>query len=170
MPRDVSTHWNSTYDMLKFAYLYWEAIDRITGDCALKLRDYELLESEWETVKQLHNSLKVCITIIYFLYYSIEPAIQIFKSVTLEFSSDMPCAAAVIHAMDKLHAELTAAADNVEYSPALQVALLLGKDLLNKYYSLSDDSEIYWIVIGIYNLILFQLIYLIILHSPASEI
>ena len=73
MPHDVSTHWNSTYDMLKFAYSYQEAIDRITGDCVLKLRDYELLESEWETVKQLPNSLKVHIYII--LYYSIEPAI-----------------------------------------------------------------------------------------------
>ena len=51
MPRDVSTRWNSTYDMLKFAYSYHEAIDKITGDRAMKLRDYELLESEWETVK-----------------------------------------------------------------------------------------------------------------------
>ena len=61
MPRDVSTHWNSTYDMLKFAYSYREAIDKITGDRAMKLRDYELLESEWETVKQLQDSLKASI-------------------------------------------------------------------------------------------------------------
>ena len=108
--------------MLKFAYSYQEAIDRITGDRALKLRDYELLENEWETVKQLRNSLKVCIYIIYFLYYSIVPAIYIFKPVTLEFSTDTPCATAIIPAMDKMHAELTAAADNVEYSPALQAA------------------------------------------------
>ena len=59
MPRDVSTRWNSTYDMLKFAYLYRDAIDKITGERALKLRDYELLESEWETVKHLRDSLKV---------------------------------------------------------------------------------------------------------------
>ena len=59
MPQDVSTRWNSTYEMLKFAYLYREAIDKITGERALKLRDYELLESEWETVKQLRDSLKV---------------------------------------------------------------------------------------------------------------
>ena len=63
MPRDVSTHWNSTYDMLKFACSYHEAIDRITGDCAMKLRDYELLESEWETVKQLQDSLKASINL-----------------------------------------------------------------------------------------------------------
>ena len=65
----------------------------------------------------------------------------------------MPCVAVVIPAMDKMHAELTAAAENVEYSPALQAALELGKNLLNKYYSLSDDSEIYRIAIGMYNMI-----------------
>ena len=73
MPRDVSTRWNSTYEMLKFAYLYREAIDKITGERAMKLRDYELLESEWDTVKQLRDSLKVRIhniTSIYFNYCS----------------------------------------------------------------------------------------------------
>ena len=73
MPRDVSTRWNSTYEMLKFAYLYREAIDKITGKRAMKLRDYELLESEWDTVKQLRDSLKVRIhniTSIYFNYCS----------------------------------------------------------------------------------------------------
>ena len=59
MPRDVSTRWNSTYEMLKFAYSYCEAIDKITGERGMKLRDYELLESEWETVKHLRDSLKV---------------------------------------------------------------------------------------------------------------
>ena len=63
----------------------------------------------------------------------------------------MPCATTVIPAMDKMHAELTATTDNVEYLPALQAALSLGKDLLNKYYSLSDDSEIYRIAIGMYS-------------------
>ena len=73
MPRDVSTRWNSTYEMLKFAYLYREAIDKVTGEHAMKLRDYELLESEWDTVKQLWDSLKVHIhniTTIYFNYCS----------------------------------------------------------------------------------------------------
>lgn len=60
MPRDVSTRWNSTYEMLKFAYTYRPAIDKLTGDRDMKLRDYELLESEWEIVKQLRDCLKVC--------------------------------------------------------------------------------------------------------------
>ena len=70
---------------------------------------------------------------------------------TLEFSTDTPCAAAVILAMDKMHAELTTAVENPDYSPALQATLSLGKKVLNKYYSLSDDSEIYWIAMGTFN-------------------
>ena len=58
--------------------------------------------------------------------------------------------------MDKMHKELAAAAENVVYSPALQAALTLGKNLLDKYYSLSDDSEIYRIAMGKYNIISFQ--------------
>jgi hypothetical protein len=62
MPRDVSTRWNSTYDMLRFAYKYREAIDRITGERSLKLRDYEVSEAEWDIVKQLKDCLKVSMT------------------------------------------------------------------------------------------------------------
>jgi hypothetical protein len=68
--------------------------------------------------------------------------------VTLEFSTDTPCAAGVIPAMDKMHAELTAAVENINYSPALRAALSLGKNLLDKYYSLSDESEVYRIATG----------------------
>jgi hypothetical protein len=73
--------------------------------------------------------------------------------VTLEFSTDTPCTAAVIPAMDRMHTELTSAVENVEYSPALQAALSLGKKVLDKYYSLSDDSEVYRIAMGEYYMI-----------------
>ena len=55
--------------------------------------------------------------------------------------------------MDKMYAELTTAAENVEYSPALQAALSLGKTILDKYYSLTDDSEVYRIAMGMYHMI-----------------
>ena len=67
--------------------------------------------------------------------------------------------------MDKMHAELTAAVENVEYSPALQAALMLGKNLLDKYYSLSDDSEIYRIAMGTYNLISLRPIFNLIIST-----
>ena len=59
MPRDVRTRWNSTYDMLVFAYQYKDAINDITAIREMKLRNYEIEPEEWEIIKQLRNVLKV---------------------------------------------------------------------------------------------------------------
>lgn len=59
MPRDVSTRWNSTYDMLKFAFDYSQPINNITGDRSMKIRQYELKDHEWNIVEQLRDCLKV---------------------------------------------------------------------------------------------------------------
>jgi hypothetical protein len=71
MPRDVTIRWNSTYDMLKFAYTYRDVINKITDDHSMKLRDYELKDHEWEIVEELRDSLKVRIfisTSVFFIY------------------------------------------------------------------------------------------------------
>lgn len=60
MPRDVSTRWNSTFDMLKFAIQYRVAIDTITAERTMKLRDYELGREEWIVAEQLYDVLEVC--------------------------------------------------------------------------------------------------------------
>ena len=59
MPQDVSTRWNSTYDMLKFALKYQDALDTITGDKEMKLQKYEMDEEEWEIARQLRDVLEV---------------------------------------------------------------------------------------------------------------
>lgn len=61
MPRDVSTRWNSTYDMLSFAIQYRPAIDTLTANRELSLRKYELEDSEWEIAKHLCETLKVSV-------------------------------------------------------------------------------------------------------------
>ena len=53
MPWDVWTQWNSTFNMLQFAYTYHNAIDKLTGEHALKLRDYKVGVGKWEIVRQL---------------------------------------------------------------------------------------------------------------------
>jgi len=50
--------------------------------------------------------------------------------------------------MDKMKVELTLASKNKDYSPALRAALNVGKEFLDKYYSLTDDSEVYRIAMG----------------------
>lgn len=60
MPRDVSTHWNSTYDMLNFTFEYKMVIVKITGEQEMKLRPYELVGEEWELVPELSAALKAC--------------------------------------------------------------------------------------------------------------
>ena len=57
MPRDVSTWWNSTYDMLEFAVNNREALDAITGNQRMKLRQFELSEEDWEIVTKLCDVL-----------------------------------------------------------------------------------------------------------------
>lgn len=59
MPQDVSTWWNSTYDMLKFTLTYQDALDTITSEKEMKLQKYKLDEEEWEITSQLRDVLKV---------------------------------------------------------------------------------------------------------------
>ncbi|KDR67829.1 hypothetical protein GALMADRAFT_146839 [Galerina marginata CBS 339.88] len=97
MPRDVSTRWNSTYDMLEFAIQYRAAINSITGDQEMKMRELELTLEEWKIAEQLRDTLKV------------------FKHTTLYFSRDTPSISAVIPAMDHIDEHLATAAENPRY-------------------------------------------------------
>jgi hypothetical protein len=59
MPRDVTTRWNSTYEMLSFAYTYRAAYNEITSNRDMKMRKYELADSDWKIVNDLASVLKV---------------------------------------------------------------------------------------------------------------
>jgi hypothetical protein len=59
MPRDVSTRWNSTFDMVDFAVEHRAAIDEMTGNKNMGLRKYEMNENEWRIAEQLRDTLKV---------------------------------------------------------------------------------------------------------------
>jgi hypothetical protein len=67
MPRDVSTRWNSTYDMVEFTTEYRAALDIMTADCDMKLRQFELSKKEWSMVSELCEVLRVR----FHLYFSL---------------------------------------------------------------------------------------------------
>ena len=59
MPRDVTTRWNSTFDMPDFAISYRSALDTVTADRDMKLRQFELSEEDWKMAAHLRDALKV---------------------------------------------------------------------------------------------------------------
>lgn len=59
IPRDVRTRWNSTWRMLRFFVDYREAVDRLTEDRKLGLRELEITEEEWGTAEELCAVLQV---------------------------------------------------------------------------------------------------------------
>ena len=69
MPRDVTTRWNLTYNMLKFAFAYSEPINRITSERSMKIRQFELNDQEWTIVEQLRDCLKACFFFVYNLFH-----------------------------------------------------------------------------------------------------
>jgi hypothetical protein len=107
--------------------------------------------------------------LLFFVLSSYLSFLQIFKTVTLEFSTDTPCIANVIPAMDRMHADLQAACNNEDYSIAIRAALEVGMNLLNKYYSITDNSEVYRIAMGMSNISTYHcLINLFVSSSPKT--
>lgn len=130
MPRDVSTRWNSTFDMLNFALEYRNALETITSDRDLNLRQFEMDKKEWTNAKDLRDVLKV------------------FKDATMFFSQGKPNIDTVIPAMDFLDEQLTSNSLKSKYSTSIKSAINLGKKTLNRYYDKTDHSEIYRIAMG----------------------
>jgi len=149
MPRDVTTRWNSTFVMLDFALAHRKALDLLTQDRTNGLREYEISEAEWQIAQQLRDALKVrlqaCARSLASIFIR-RP--QIFRDATLFFSRGTPNLATVIPAMDHLDQHLATASLNRNYVPAVRVALAIGKAKLNRYYNLTDSSEVYRIAMG----------------------
>lgn len=60
LPRDVSTRWNSTYDMLKAFLEMKDFVVKFTDRSSNELADFILDDDEWEAVEGLVHVLKVC--------------------------------------------------------------------------------------------------------------
>ncbi|KAF6761443.1 hypothetical protein DFP72DRAFT_803440, partial [Ephemerocybe angulata] len=109
-----------------FALDHGEIIDIIVEDKALGLRDFELGEEEWVTVKELCDVLKV------------------FKDATMFFSCGTPNLANVIPTMDQVDQILTSnSLNDTTFSAPIRVTCSLAKKTLNCYYDKTDYLETY---------------------------
>jgi len=155
MVRDVTTRWNSTYDMLEFAIQYHPAIDAMTAIRDLDLRKYELVALEWKIAAELRDVLKVGLLVFNFLFlvlltYNVFE--QIFKDATLFFSQGTPNLATVIPTMEHINKVLTVSSDSpYKFSIAIRAALAIGKIAMNRYYNKTDHSEVYRVSMGTFS-------------------
>ena len=60
LSRDVTTRWNSIYNMLACLITYSDAVEQFTSDHQNDLRQYELNKADWVIVTKLCRVLKVC--------------------------------------------------------------------------------------------------------------
>jgi hypothetical protein len=149
LPRDVRTHWNSTYDMLEVAIDYRDVIDHLCSERDPGLRKFELDPEEWLIATQLRNLLKVTTVQMYIVTFKADIFTQIFKDATQFFSrSKISNLTVVIPAMDHLDKHLVTALTGTEYSPSIRSAIRIGIKTLNKYYSKMDQSGLYHISMG----------------------
>jgi hypothetical protein len=126
MPCDVSTWWNSTFDMLNFTLKYCPAIDMMTATQDFDLHKYELVPADWRIAGELHDVLQV------FFFHSLNVCAhyilcQIFKDTTLFFSQGTPNLATVIPAMDHINKVLATSSDSPhQFSLTIHAADKLG--------------------------------------------
>ncbi|KAL1739476.1 hypothetical protein HDZ31DRAFT_49342, partial [Schizophyllum fasciatum] len=130
IPRDVSTRWNSTYDMVDYVDKHKKALKAYLADDAhtFELEPLTLSPQEWRCVRDLRNVL---------------------KQATLYFSrDDTPNLASVIPAMDRLDSALATSCVDESLEPSIRAAINIAKATLNKYYSKTDDSDTYRVAMG----------------------
>ena len=74
---------------------------------------------------------------------------QILKDTMLFSSQDIPKLAVVIPAMDRIDEVLTTYSQDRKLSSPIHAAVTLAKKTLNRYYELTDSSDVYRIAMGI---------------------
>lgn len=79
----------------------------------------------------------------------LRPHCQILKDATLFFSRDIPKLAVVVPAMDRIDEVLTTYSQDRKLSSPIRAAVTLAKKTLNRYYELTDSSDVYRIAMGI---------------------
>jgi hypothetical protein len=131
--------------MLNVAIEYRKAINDITANKSLKLRQYELDNEGWEIIGDLLRVLKV----ISFIYRKLVLMLhQMYKDATLFFSQDTVATIAhVIPTMDRIDAMLRSSSTE-PLSLSVKHALSFAKQIIDKYYSKMDLSNIYRIAMG----------------------
>jgi hypothetical protein len=133
MIRAVVTHWNTLTEVIGRALQLRELLSHLVtlkqhnkGSRGIRLNWFKLSKQEWELLGQLH------------------PLLDMFLEATKKISqSKIPLVHEVIPICDILTRTLDDYIDDLTKLLVVRAAARRGRTMINKYYSLMDDSVIY---------------------------
>ena len=134
-----------------FVDRYKEPFDRITSDKNLKqAKKYELDNEEWDIVSDLINVLGVSCCL--FINSNVTNMLNVYgrlqyKKATVFFSQDLASITAVIPAMDKLDNKMNKQTKQPLH-PTVIFAMKLAKNKMDRYWKITDLSDVYRIAMG----------------------
>lgn len=106
-------------------------------DHCIAIMQGSLSESAWSAYVIVYHLIHCC-------------SRKILKDATTFFSCGTPNLATVIPAMDFIDTRLTNYARDRSLAPSIRAAVGIGKQTLNRYYELTDASEVYRIAMSEY--------------------
>ncbi|KAJ7712319.1 hypothetical protein B0H16DRAFT_1342674, partial [Mycena metata] len=125
----IDTRWNSHAHCLLRILDRQLVVSQMCNDRNLKLRQYTFSGEEWTIIEQLEEILEAS----YIIYLSQAEVALVFE---------------VIPLIDKFTSLFGQMIDNTSLHIAIRHAANTGLAVLNKYYSFTDDSEIYRIAMS----------------------
>ncbi|KAG1748375.1 uncharacterized protein EDB91DRAFT_1218757 [Suillus paluster] len=130
LDRRVPTRWNSDFACLKTHMSFEKEIKLFTSQEANGLQIYALTVTQWKLTKQLI------------------PVLEIFDDLTNRFSqAEVPLVHEVIPMLERLEHMMVKVSRDTELSAIVRVAALAALQVIGKYYTLTDDNEVYRIAI-----------------------
>jgi hypothetical protein len=153
LDRRVPTRWNSDFSCLDAHVHFKNVIQQLTGVAANKLQAYRLTNPQWEMADELLEVLEVRACTLEFSARNADPTnpfLEIFDGPTKLFSeSQVPIIADAVPMLEKIEASMIQVRDAADELPAvICVAAQATLFLIDKYFLLTDDCELYKIAIG----------------------
>ncbi|QRV82276.1 AC transposase [Ceratobasidium sp. AG-Ba] len=132
LARYISTRWNSVCECLESHRELQACVEMLTADAANGLREFRLSDHQWNILDQMVRVLKI------------------FQEVTLLFSqSDQPLLHEVIPVFLRMRRRLEIVREDKaqQLDPLIRVAAHSSLLVLEKYFELFKNSEVYWIAL-----------------------
>lgn len=146
--RPVATRWNTHFECLGRHLLQKKAVERLCTSAAYARYDldkFTLTDREWKLLEEMKGVLMVCFVLVRILLTFLTcRQCQLFSRITKHVSqASVVLVHQVIPMIDCLNHDLEGIVDRYSTPLAIRHGAKNALKILDKYYSKTDDSEIY---------------------------